>query len=531
MGLIYVNPEGPGGKPDPRQAADYIRQTFSRMAMNDEETVALIAGGHTFGKTHGADTDDILEAEPEAAPVTQKGLGWENPKGEGKAGDTITSGLEGAWTDAPIDWDLGFLDNLFDYEWELEKGPGGAWQWRPVDEEAQGTVPDAHDPDESHAPMMLTTDLALKRDPEYREIAERFHENPEEFQQAFAKAWYKLTHRDMGPPERFVGEEVPDEEFVWQDPVPDVDHELIGDEEIAELKQAILDTDLTVAQAVKTAWASASTYRESDKRGGANGARLRLEPQRSWEVNEPDELATVLETYEDIQADFNGSRSDGVQVSLADLIVLGGAAAVEEAAAAAGYDVEVPFAPGRTDAEPEQTDEESFAWLEPEADPFRNYYPDEAQRPAEDIVIDRADLLTLTAPELTALVGGMRAIGANYQDTDLGVFADEPGALTNDFFTTLLDVGYEWQPVSDDEEVFELVDRETGETEWTASRVDLIFGSNSRLRAIAEVYGSGDGEEKLVRDFVDAWSKVMQLDRFDLETRQEARAVTLEPTA
>jgi len=516
MGLIYVNPEGPGGEPDPERAADFIRQTFGRMAMNDEETVALIAGGHTFGKTHGAAPDDALGPNPEAAPIEKQGLGWESEHGSGKGPDAITSELEGAWTDAPIQWDTGFLDNLFEYEWELEKSPGGAYQWRPVDEEAQGTVPDAHT-DEAHAPMMLTTDLALKEDPDYRAIAQRFREDPDEFQQAFAKAWYKLTHRDMGPPERFHGPEVPDEQQIWQDPIPTVDHELVEEPEIEQLEDEIRDTDLTVAELAKTAWASASTYRDSDKRGGANGARIRLEPQRSWEVNEPDELAEVLDTLQAIQEEFNGSRSDGKRISLADLIVLGGTVAVETAAERAGYDVEVPFEPGRSDATEEWTDEESFKWLEPEADGFRNYVNDEAQRRQEQILLDRADLLDLTAPEMTVLVGGMRMLGATYDGSELGVFTDEPGTLTNDFFETLLDMGYEWEPVSEDEEVFELRDRDTGEVEHEASRVDLVFGSNSRLRAIAEVYGAEDGEERFVEDFVAAWDKVMKLDRFDLE--------------
>ena len=519
MGLIYVNPEGPDGEPDPAKAADYIRQTFDRMAMNDEETVALIAGGHTFGKVHGAAPDDHLGPEPEAAPIEEQGLGWKNSHGTGKGNDTITSGLEGPWTDAPIQWDSGFLDNLFEYEYELEKSPAGAWQWRPTAESNPEPAPDAHDPSETQMPMMLTTDLALKEDPDYREIAKRFHENPDEFQEAFARAWYKLIHRDMGPPIRFLGPEVPDEEMLWQDPVPDVDHDLIGDEEVAELKETILDSDLSIPQLVKTAWAAASTYRDSDKRGGANGARIRLEPQKNWEVNEPDELATVLDALEGIQAEFNDSRSDGTRVSLADLIVLGGNVAVEQAAADAGYDVDVPFEPGRTDASQEQTDVESFEALKPDADGFRNYVADERERDLqpEEHLVDKADLLTLTAPEMTVLVGGMRVLGANYRGSDLGVFTDEPGTLTNDFFVNLLGMDTEWESVSEDRERFEGYDRETGDLEWEASRVDLAFGSNSRLRAIAETYGSADAEEKFVRDFVDAWSKVMSLDRFDLE--------------
>ncbi|EFW90831.1 catalase/peroxidase HPI [Haladaptatus paucihalophilus DX253] len=517
MGLIYVNPEGPNGEPDLEGSARNIRDTFSHMAMNDEETVALIAGGHTFGKVHGADSGDNLGPEPEAAPIEEQGLGWENEFGEGKGPDTITSGIEGPWTSAPTKWDMGYINNLLDYEWEAHKGPGGAWQWRPVDEEAQDTVPDAHKPDESVDPMMLTTDIALKNDPDYRDILERFQDNPDEFQESFAKAWYKLIHRDMGPPERFLGPEVPDETMVWQDPVPDVDYDLIGEDEIAELKQEILDSDLSVSQLVKTAWASASTFRHSDKRGGANGARIGLEPQKSWEVNEPDELESVLTTLEGIQEDFNSSRSDDTKVSLADLIVLGGNAAVEEAAADAGYDVEVPFEPGRTDATQEQTDVDSFEVLEPDADGFRNYLGDDLDRPVEEELIDKAELLTLTVPEMTVLVGGMRTLGANYEDSDLGVFTDEPETLTNDFFENLLGMDHEWVPVSDDEQVFELRDRETGDVEWEATRFDLIFGSNSRLRAVSEVYGADDGEEKFVRDFVDTWDKVMKLDRFDLE--------------
>ena len=519
MGLIYVNPEGPGGDPDPEESAKYIRQSFKRMAMNDEETVALIAGGHEFGKVHGAASDDHLDEPPESAPIEQQGLGWESDYGTGKGNDTITSGLEGPWTQSPIEWNHDFLDNLLNYEWELDESPAGAYQWTPVDEEAQGAAPDAHDPEGSQTPMMLTTDLALKKDPDYREIAEHFHENPEELEEAFAKAWYKLTHRDMGPPERFLGPEVPDEDLIWQDPLPDADYELVGEEEVAELKAAIQESELSVSQLVKTAWASASTYRDSDKRGGANGARIRLEPQRSWEVNEPEELETVLSTLEDIQEEFNSSRADGVAVSLADLIVLGGAVAIEQAAADAGYDVEVPFEPGRTDATEEQTDVESFEWLEPDADGFRNYFggDDPMDRSAEELLVNRADLLSLSPDEMTVLVGGMRALDANYGNSDLGVFTDEPETLTNDFFETVLDMQYEWEPVSEDREVFELRDRETGDVEWKGSRVDLIFGSNARLRAISEVYGAADGEEQFVQDFVDAWHKVMTLDRFDLE--------------
>jgi catalase-peroxidase len=517
MGLIYVNPEGPDGEPAPLASAENIRESFDLMAMNDEETVALIAGGHTFGKVHGAASSEHLGPEPEAAPVEEQGLGWKNEYGSGKGSDTITSGIEGPWTDAPIDWDMGYIDNLLNYEWEAEKGPGGAWQWTPTAEELEDTVPDAHDPSEKRTPMMLTTDIALKKDPEYREIIERFQENPMEFGITFAKAWYKLIHRDMGPPSRFLGPEVPDEEMIWQDPVPEVDHDLIGDEEIAELKEEVLDSDLTVSELVNTAWGSASTYRESDKRGGANGARVRLEPQKSWEVNEPQQLERVLGTLKSIQEEFNGSRSDGTQVSLADMIVLGGCAAVEEAAADAGYDVDVPFEPGRTDASPEQTDVKSFEALQPDADGFRNYRDEGHDRPAEESLVNKADLLDLTPAEMTVLVGGMRALDANYQGSGLGVFTDQPETLTNDFFVNLLDMDTEWEPVSESRDVFEGRDRETGERKWKGSRVDLIFGSHSRLRAIAEVYGSDDAEEKFVHDFVDAWEKVMMLDRFDLE--------------
>ena len=515
MGLIYVDPEGPDGEPDPLASAENIRESFGLMAMNDEETLALIAGGHTFGKSHGA-SDEDLGPVPEEAPIDAQDLGWENDYGTGKGPDTITSGIEGAWNGTPTMWDTSYLDNLLDYEWEVEEGPGGAVQWAPTDEAAQDTVPDAHDPSETHAPMMMTTDIALKRDPDYREIAERFRENPNEFQEAFAKAWYKLIHRDMGPPSRFLGPEVPDEEMLWQDPLPDVDHELIGDEAVAELKRTILDSELSVPQLVKTAWASASTYRDSDKRGGANGSRVRLEPQRSWEVNEPEQLEAALDVLDGIQAEFNGSQSDGTRVSLADLIVLGGCAAVEQAAADAGYDVEVPFEPGRTDASREQTDIDSFEALEPKADGFRNYLGDDADQPAEELLVDRADLLNLTASEMTALVGGMRALGANYEQSDLGVFTDRPGTLSNDFFVNLLDMDTEWEAASASEDVFEGRDRETGERKWRGTRVDLVFGSNSRLRAIAEAYGCDDAEETFVHDFVDAWSNVMKLDRFDL---------------
>ncbi|WP_247731610.1 catalase/peroxidase HPI [Halovivax limisalsi] len=518
MGLIYVNPEGPDGEPNPEASAERIRESFGRMAMNDEETAALIAGGHTFGKVHGADDpDEHVGPEPEGAPIEEQGLGWKSEYGSGKGGDTITSGIEGAWNAWPTMWDTSYIDNLLDYEWEPVEGPGGAWQWTPVDDEPKNTVPAAHDPSKKEDPMMLTTDVALKKDPDYREILERFQDNPDEFQETFAKAWYKLIHRDMGPPERFLGPEVPDEELLWQDPLPDVDHDLIGDAEIEELKARVLDSELSVSQLVKTAWAAASTYRDSDKRGGANGARIRLEPQRSWEVNEPAELETVLSALEAIQADFNDSRSDDVRVSLADLIVLGGNAAVEQAASEAGYDVTVPFEPGRTDATQDQTDVESFEALKPAADGFRNYMTDETRLTAEEALVDKADLLDLTADEMTVLVGGMRVLDANYQGSEYGVFTDEPETLTNDFFETVLSMDYEWEPVSEDREVFELRDRETGEVEWTGSRVDLVFGSNSRLRALSEVYGADDGEETFVADFVDAWHSVMAADRFDLE--------------
>ena len=516
MGLIYVNPEGPDGEPDPEASAKNVRQTFDRMAMNDEETVALIAGGHTFGKVHGADDpDEHLGPEPEAAPIENMGLGWGSDHGSGKGADTITSGIEGPWTASPIEWDFSYLRNLFEHEWEPEKGPGGAWQWTPVEPETVEAAPEAHG-DGEETPMMLTTDVALKEDPDYREVARRFHENPMELMDAFMKAWYKLTHRDMGPPSRFLGPEVPDEEMLWQDPLPDPEFAPIGDDAAAALKQSVLETDLTVAQLVKTAWASASTYRDSDRRGGANGARIRLEPQRSWPVNEPDELETVLSTLEAVRAEFNASRADGTGVSLADLVVLGGAAAVERAAADAGYDVTVPFEPGRVDAPAEQTDTESFGALEPVADGFRNYRGEDADLSDEEHLVDRAELLNLTAAETTALVGGLRALGATHGDADHGVFTDEPGALTNDFFVNLLDMGTVWQPADGDEHLYEGYDRATGEQEWTATRADLIFGSHSRLRALSEVYAADDGERQLVEDFVDAWTKVMRADRFDL---------------
>jgi catalase-peroxidase len=518
MGLIYVNPEGPNGKPDPLAAARDIRETFARMAMNDEETVALIAGGHTFGKCHGAaNPDQHIGPEPEGASLEEQGLGWKNTFGSGRGVDTITSGLEGAWTTAPAKWDNNYFENMFGYEWELVKSPAGAWQWTPKDASAQGTVPDAHDPSKTHAPMMLTTDLALKIDPSYGPISKHFYENPDEFADAFAKAWYKLTHRDMGPLARYLGPWVPEEPQLWQDPVPEVTHELIGEQDIADLKGKILASELSISQLVSTAWASAATFRNTDKRGGANGARIRLAPQKGWEVNNPAELAKVLQTLKQIQEDFNSSQSNGKRVSLADLIVLGGCAAVEEAAKKAGYDVEVPFSPGRTDASQEQTDVDSFAVLEPTADGFRNYLSGGHRRSPEKLLVDRAHLLTLTAPEMTVLVGGMRVLNANAGQSELGVFTKRPETLTHDFFVNLLDINTEWQVSSLCEHVFEGRDRETGELKWTGSAVDLVFGSNSELRAIAEVYACDDAHYVFVRDFVAAWDKVMNLDRFDLD--------------
>ena len=516
MGLIYVNPEGPNGRPDPLAAARDIRETFTRMAMDDTETVALIAGGHTFGKTHGAAAADRhVGPEPEGADLEEQGLGWRSTHGDGKAADAITSGLEGAWTPTPITWDNTFLEILFSYEWELSKSPAGAWQWIPTDPVAANLVPDAHDPSAWHAPVMLTTDLALRIDPVYEPISRRFLENPDELADAFARAWYKLTHRDMGPVARYLGPEVPDEQLIWQDPVPAVDHELVDDRDIAALKARILDSGISVSRLVATAWASASTFRDSDKRGGANGARIRLAPQRSWEANEPSELAAALSALEAVQTEFNSAQSNGKRVSLADLIVLGGCAAVEAAARNAGCDVTVPFTPGRTDALAEQTDVGSFAPLEPTADGFRNYQRAGDHRRPERLVVDRASLLSLTAPEMTALIGGLRVLGANTGGSPLGVLTDRVGTLTNDFFVNLLDMGTRWQ-ASETEHIYEGSDRQTGEVKWTASAVDLAVGSNSQLRAIAEVYGSDDGQDKLVRDFVAAWDKVMNLDRFDL---------------
>jgi len=514
MGLIYVNPEGPNGKPDPIAAAIDIRETFARMAMNDEETVALIAGGHTFGKAHGAaDPNKYVGREPEAAPLEEQGLGWANSFGSGKGAETISSGLEGAWTDNPVKWDNDYFENLFKYEWELTKSPAGAQQWTPKDGAGAGTVPDAHDPSKRHAPIMFTTDLSLRLDPSYGKISRRFLEHPEEFAEAFAKAWFKLTHRDMGPHVRYLGPLVPKEPLIWQDPVPAVDHELIGEAEIAALKAKILSSGLSISQLVTTAWASASTFRGSDKRGGANGARIRLEPQKDWEANQPAELAKVLAKLETIQKEFNGG---GKKVSLADLIVLGGSAAVEEAAKKAGHDVKVPFAPGRTDATQEQTDAHSFAVLEPVADGFRNYIRKGQEGSAAELLVDKANLLTLTAPELTVLVGGLRALNANYGQSAHGVFTRRPGTLTNDFFVNLLDMGTKWQKSATAEGVLEGRDRATGELKWTGTVVDLVFGSNSQLRALAEVYASSDGQAEFVQEFVAAWTKVMNLDRFDL---------------
>jgi len=517
MGLIYVNPEGPNGNPDPLAAARDIRETFRRMAMNDEETVALIAGGHSFGKTHGAaDPDQHVGPEPEAAALEEQGLGWKNTFGSGKGRDAITSGIEVTWTSTPTTWDNSFFETLFGFEWELTKSPAGANQWQPKDGAGANTVPDPEDGSLTRPPTMLTTDLALRFDPVYEPISRRFLENPEALADAFARAWFKLTHRDMGPIQRYLGPLVPTETLIWQDPVPAVDHELIGAEEIATLKEQILASGLSVSQLVSTAWASASTFRGSDKRGGANGARIRLEPQRGWEVNDPDTLATVLRTLEGMQAAFNSSQTDGKRVSLADVIVLGGCAAVEQAARNAGHDVQVPFTPGRTDASQEQTDVESFAALEPAADGFRNYLAKGQRLPAEFLLIDRANLLTLSAPEMTVLVGGLRVLGANVKQSALGVLTSAPESLTNDFFVNLLDMGTEWKPASEDAETFEGRDRATGEVKWTGSRVDLVFGSNSELRAVAEVYASDDSREKFVRDFVAAWDKVMNLDRYDV---------------
>jgi catalase-peroxidase len=521
MGLIYVNPEGPNGKPDPVAAARDIRETFLRMAMNDEETVALIAGGHTFGKTHGAaDPNKYVGREPEGAGIEEQGLGWKNSFGSGKGVDTISSGLEGAWTTNPVKWDNNYFENLFGYEWELTKSPAGAHQWTPKDASAAGTVPDAHDPKKKHAPTMLTTDLSLRVDPIYEKISRHYLENPQELADDFAKAWFKLTHRDMGPIARYLGPLVPAEPLIWQDPIPAVDHALIGEQEIAALKAKILASGLSISQLVTTAWASAATFRGTDKRGGANGARIRLAPQKDWEVNQPAELAKVLESLAAIQKDFNGAQSGGQsrskQVSLADLIVLGGCAAVEEAAKKAGHNVKVPFSPGRTDASQEQTDVASFAVLEPIADGFRNYLRKEHEGSAAELLVDRANLLTLTAPEMTVLIGGLRALNANFGQSEHGVFTKRPGTLTNDFFVNLLDMKTKWQKSDPSEGVLEGHDRASGELKWTGTVVDLVFGSNSQLRALAEFYACGDSQQEFVRDFVAAWSKVMNLDRFDL---------------
>ncbi len=515
MGLIYVNPEGPNGKPDPVASAHDIRETFARMAMNDEETVALIAGGHTFGKTHGAGNPDLIGPEPEGCPIEHQGLGWKSSHGSGMGKDTITSGLEGAWTPTPIQWDNSYFETLFGYEWELTESPAGAKQWKPKDGAAADAVPDAHDESVRHAPMMATTDLALRFDPIYEPISRRFYENPDELGIAFAKAWYKLLHRDMGPVSRYVGPWVPEPQL-WQDPVPELDHELVDEGDIASLKRTILESGLSVSQLVTTAWASAATYRDTDKRGGANGGRIRLAPQKDWEVNEPEQLATVLSTLEQIQSDFNGDASGGTKVSLADLIVLAGCAAVEKAAGDAGHDVVVPFTPGRTDATQEMTDADSFEPLEPRGDGFRNHVRPGEKLSPETLLLERANLLSLTAPEMTVLVAGMRVLGANYGGSDHGVFTDRPGVLTNDFFVNLLDMSVEWRG-SQTEHVYDGRDRSSGEVVRTATAVDLVFGHNSQLRALAEVYGADDAKAKFVEDFVAAWNKVMNLDRFDLD--------------
>jgi catalase-peroxidase len=516
MGLIYVNPEGPDGKPDPLASAHDIRVTFARMAMNDEETVALTAGGHTFGKSHGAGDPALVGPEPEAAGIEEQGLGWKSSYGSGKGSDTISSGIEGAWTPNPTKWDMAYFDLLFGYEWELTKSPAGAWQWKAKDVADEDLAPDAEDSSKRVPTMMTTADMAMRMDPIYEKISRRFHKNPEEFADAFARAWFKLTHRDMGPRSRYLGAEVPEEELIWQDPVPAVDHELIDDKDVAELKSKILASGLPVSQLVSTAWASASTFRGSDKRGGANGARIRLAPQKDWEANQPAQLAEILGILEGIQNEFNRAQSGGKKISLADLIVLGGCAGVEQAAKNAGHDVTVPFTPGRTDASQEQTDVDSFSVLEPAADGFRNYQKTKYAVSAEELLIDRAQLMTLTAPEMTVLVGGLRVLNANFGKSPHGVFTKRPEALTNDFFVNLLDMGIEWKAASEDEDVFEGRDRATGEVRWTGTRVDLIFGSNSQLRAVAEVYGCEDSQDKFLRDFIAAWDKVMNLDRFDL---------------
>ncbi len=515
MGLIYVNPAGPNGDPDPAKAAKYIRNSFGRMAMNDEETVALIAGGHTFGKSHGAGPHEHKGVEPEGAALVEQGFGWTSNFGTGMGADTITDGEEGAWTNNPIKWDMGFFENLFGYEWEKTYSPAGDVQWQPVNGGGEGTVIDAHDPNKKNAPMMFTTDLALRVDPAYEKISRRFYENPDEFADAFARAWYKLTHRDMGPKALFLGPEVPQEDLLWQDPIPAADYEIIDDADVAELKGKILDSGLTVSELVSAAWAAASTFRGSDKRGGANGGRIRLAPQKDWAVNNPTQLAKVLDILGGIQADFNSAQS-GKQVSIADLVVLGGCVGVEKAAKDAGHDITVPFTPGRTDASAEQTDVESFEWLKPDADGFRNYYAPSYEATPEGLLVDKAQLLTLTAPEMTVLLGGMRVLDTNYDQSKYGVLTSKPGTLTNDFFKNLLDMGTKWVAISGSEDVFEGRDRKSGNFKWSASRVDLVFGSNSELRALAEVYASEDAGEKFVNDFVAAWDKVMNLDRFDL---------------
>ena len=515
MGLIYVNPEGPNGEPDPLKAARDIRETFARMAMNDEETVALIAGGHTFGKTHGAGDATLVGAEPEGASIEQQGLGWKNSFGTGKGSDTITSGLEGAWTPDPIKWDTGYFDTLFGHEWELTKSPAGAWQWTPKDGASANAVPDAHDSSRRHPPMMATTDISMREDPIYEPISRHFHENPDELADAFARAWFKLTHRDMGPRARYLGALVPQEELIWQDPLPPVDHELVNEDDIAELKEKILGSEATVSELISVAWASASTFRGSDMRGGANGARVRLAPQKDWAVNQPDQLSKVVTELETVQAEFNDAQMEGKKISLADLVVLAGAAAVEKAASDAGHDVTVPFTPGRTDATDEHTDAESFEVLEPVADGFRNYIKTELSV-AEELLVDKAQLLGLSAPEMTVLLGGMRVLNANVDRVSHGVFTHRPETLTNDFFVNLLDMSTEWSAASDSEDLFEGRDRSTGDVKWSASRVDLVFGSNSQLRAIAEVYGQDNAHKHFVTDFIAAWDKVMNLDRFDL---------------
>jgi len=516
MGLIYVNPEGPNGNPDPVASGRDVRETFARMGMNDEETVALVAGGHTFGKAHGAGDPKLVGREPEASPLEEMGLGWKNSLGEGKGVHTTSSGIEGAWKPNPTKWDMGYFDILFGYEWELVKSPAGAHQWTPKNCKPEHMIPDAHDPAKKYPPMMTTADLSLRFDPIYEPISRRFHQNPESFTDAFARAWFKLTHRDMGPKARYLGVEVPAEDLIWQDPLPVVDHPLIDAKDIADLKSKILASGLSVSELVSTAWASASTFRGSDKRGGANGARIRLAPQKNWEVNQPAQLAKVLTTFEGIQQDFNKSQKKGKKVSLADLIVLGGCAAVESAAKAAGYAVEVPFTPGRADASQDQTDVESFALLEPEADGFRNYQKAKYTVSAEEMLIDKAQLLTLSAPEMTVLIGGLRVLGANLGGSQHGVFTKQASKLTNDFFVNLTDMGVAWHPTSEAADVFNAHDRKTGEVKWSGTRVDLVFGSNSQLRALAEVYAQDDNKEKFVRDFVAAWNKVMNLDRFDL---------------